>query len=210
MTQWQEQVKAEQREWISHEIHDGACQYVTASQMMFDTFRRAQTPGKDCDWNAFERAMEFLDRADDELRRLARGLRPIQLTAGNLQKAVECLVMEIREAGGPDVELCCALTHDLLPEFLELAVFRIVQETVSNACRHSKSKHILVGLSQTDDSFSIHVRDWGTGFDSNAIPYGCFGIKGIQQRVVLFHGNMTIQSELGEGTLISVSIPLER
>ena len=145
-----EQDHEEQQEIIAHEIHDGACQYVAAAKMMFDTFRREQASVLSGDWSSFDMGLEFLNHADEELRRLIHGLRPIQLAAGNLPKAIECLIQDIRTAGGPDIEFCHDVEADLIPMRLELATFRIVQESLSNACRHGKSKRILVGLTQDD------------------------------------------------------------
>ena len=203
----QEQI--EQQEWISHEVHDGACQYVTAARMMFDTFRREQTPAFSGDWSGFDMAMEFLNHADEELRRIVRGLRPIHLAVGDLPKAIECLIEEIRTAGGPDVELCCDIQPDQIPEHLELAAFRIVQEALANACRHSKSNGALVGLTQDEESLCIQVQDWGVGFDPDGILEGHYGVNGIRQRVKMLHGVVTIHSASGEGTLITVELPLK-
>lgn len=203
----QEQI--EQQEWISHEIHDGACQYVTAAQMMFDTFRREQAQTFSGDWSSFDMAMEFLNHANEELRRMVRGLRPIHLAAGDLPKAIESLVKEIRAAGGLDVELCCDIQPEQIPEHLELAAFRIVQEALANACRHSKSNGVLVGLTQDDESLCIQIQDWGVGFDPDSVPEGHYGVNGIRQRVKMLHGVVTIHSDPGEGTLITVDLPLK-
>ena len=121
-----EHEQAEQQEWISQEIHDGACQYAFAAQMVFHTFRREQAGAFSGDWSGFDMAVGFLNHASEELRRLVRGLRPIQLAAGDLPKAIDCLVKEIRAAGGPDIEVCCDIQPDEIPQHLELAAFRIV------------------------------------------------------------------------------------
>ena len=204
-----EQDLARQRELIACEIHDGACQYVAAAQAMFDAYRHAQSPAEHCDRSTFEMGMEFLNRANDELRRLAGGLCPIHLAAGGLRRAVECLIEEIRGAGGPDVELCCDVEQDAIPDDLEVVAFRIVQESLANACRHSRSPRILVGLNQDEDSLVIQVQDWGTGFNPDRIPKGHFGIDGIRRRVGLLHGDVTIRSNSGEGTLVTVELPLQ-
>lgn len=202
-------VREEEQEFISHEIHDGACQYTAAAQMMFDTFRREHTGALSNDWSSFDMGLEFLNHANEELRRLVRGLRPIQLAAGNLPTGIECLIEDIRTAGGPEIEFCCDIQADQIPPRLELAVFRIVQESLANACRHSKTKRILVGLAQDDDSLCIQVQDWGVGFDPQNTPNGHFGLEGIRRRVNLLNGIVTIASDPGEGTLITVELPLK-
>jgi two-component system sensor histidine kinase DegS len=104
--------------------------------------------------------------------------------------------------------LCCDIEQGTIPEHLEIVVFRIVQESLANACRHSRSKRILVGLNQDEESLAIQVQDWGIGFDPDTIPQGHFGIEGIRQRVRLLHGDVTIHSNPGRGTLITVELPL--
>ena len=204
-----EQEQEPQQEFIAHEIHDGACQYTAAAQMMFDTFRREHTNTRSGDWSSFDMGLEFLNHANEELRRLVHGLRPIQLAAGNLPAAVDCLIKEIETAGGLDIEFCHDIQADQIPPRLELAAFRIVQESLANACRHSKSKGVLVGLTQDDESLCIQVQDWGVGFNADSTLNGHYGLEGIRRRVKLLHGIVTIHSDPGEGTLITVELPLK-
>jgi signal transduction histidine kinase len=209
LSRMREQEQAEQREFIAYEIHDGACQYTAAAQMMFDAFRREQAGALSADWSHFDMGLEFLNHANEELRRLIHGLQPIQLAAGNLPMAIDSLINEVQTAGGPDIEFCHDVQADQIPPRLELAAFRIVQESLANSCRHSKTKGILVGLTQDEESLCIQVQDWGVGFDLKNIPRGHHGLEGIRQRVKLLKGIVTIQSDPGEGTLITVELPLK-
>ncbi len=204
-----EQERKQQQEFIAHEIHDGACQYTAAAQMMLDAFRREQTDTWSGDWSGFDMGMEFLNHANEELRRLARGLRPIQLAAGNLPTAIDCLIKESEAAGGLNIELYYDVQADQIPPRIELAAFRIVQESLANVCRHSKSKEVSVGLTQEDGSLRIQIQDWGVGFDTSDTPPGRYGLEGIRRRVKLLHGVATIHSDPGEGTLITVELPLK-
>ena len=192
-----EQERAEQQELIAHEIHDGACQYMVTAQMALDAFRRDNKKAWSGNWSKFDLGLEFVNHAIEELRRLIRGLQPIQLAAGNLPTAIAHLIQEIKAAGGPDIEFCHDIQTDHIPPRLELAAFRIVQESLANACRHSKSQRILVGLTRDDDSLCIQVQDWGTGFDPDNTPHGHYGLEGMRRRVKTLHGIVTIQSDLG-------------
>lgn len=203
-----EQELEHKRELISQEIHDGACQYMAAARMLFETFRCGQAGLLPGDWRSFDMGMKFLNHADEELRRLASGLGPVQLVAGNLPKAIDLLVEEIEAAGGPDIEVCCDIRPDQIPPRLELAAFRIVQESLANACRHSKSKGILVGLTDDGESLCIQVQDWGVGFNPDRTTPGHFGLNGLRQRVKLLKGTATFHSEPGKGTCVTVELPL--
>jgi two-component system sensor histidine kinase DegS len=91
---------------------------------------------------------------------------------------------------------------------LRRAAFRIVQESLANACRHSKSKRLFAELCLVGDVLQIKVRDWGPGFDPGDVPPGRFGLQGIRQRVKLLNGVATIQSEPGKGMSVMVELPL--
>ena len=71
------------------------------------------------------------------------------------------------------------------------------------------SAGILVGLAQDGESLCIQVQDWGVGFDPKHTPHGHYGLEGIRRRVGLLKGGVTFQSDPGEGTLITVELPLK-
>ena len=106
-----------------------------------------------------------------------------------------------------DFSSCC-LIPDRLEPLLENTIFRIVQESLTNACKHSKSDRIRVEVVQQDEFIRIEVRDWGTGFDPDNIAASCFGLRGVQERARLLGGRATIESKAGEGTRIAVKLPV--
>jgi signal transduction histidine kinase len=97
---------------------------------------------------------------------------------------------------------------------LQTAVFSIVQELLLNACRHSKSSHVLVGLTQDDDRAWIQVQDWGCGFDPQKVqPHRAGlqrGLEGVRQVAQWLGGTVDIDSRPGAGTCIVVEIPLSQ
>nr|WP_256440991.1 MULTISPECIES: ATP-binding protein [unclassified Exiguobacterium] len=95
-----------------------------------------------------------------------------------------------------------------LPEKLEINVFRLVQESVQNAIKHAKTAEIIVNVEQASDVIHIHVRDYGVGFESSTIGEGSFGIVGMRERIELVNGSITIDSEVGKGTVVRMSIPI--
>jgi two-component system sensor histidine kinase DegS len=95
-----------------------------------------------------------------------------------------------------------------LAPMLENTIFRIVQECITNACRHSKSEKVTVELTLHDDQLRIEVRDWGVGFTMDRVGEGHFGLEGIQERAKVFGGRAVIKSSLRKGTDIVVELPL--
>ena len=95
-----------------------------------------------------------------------------------------------------------------LPPILENALYRIAQEALTNACKHSKSKKVMVTMAQEGQDVRLEVRDWGIGFDPESVEKGHFGLEGIRQRVRLLGGRLTIESKPGSGTLVQVVVPI--
>jgi len=89
-----------------------------------------------------------------------------------------------------------------------MVVFAVVQELLANACRHSRSATVLVGLAQDDERICIQVQDWGVGFVLEHISPRRSGLKGIVDLVKWSGGTMTIDSGPGSGTCVVVEIPL--
>ena len=123
-------------------------------------------------------------------------------------EAIQNLVYEQNKDGGPEIEFEHDMAGERFPPPLENAIFRIVQESLNNACRHSRSDRIRVALTRRDNRICIDVRDWGVGFDSSAVEEQRFGLQGIRERVRLLDGSMAIESAPGKGTHISVELPL--
>ena len=155
---------------------------------------------------------DHADRDDDH-----RVLQPDasldgQPNASSLRAAVNRLIAVNRECDGPEIEFWDDLTitnGELRPE-LQPAVSSIVQELLLNACRHSKSKRVLLGLSDDDGYLSLQVQDWGIGFDyENAQPQKR-GLKGLRDLVAWLGGTLEIDSERGKGTCVIVEVPLSR
>jgi signal transduction histidine kinase len=91
---------------------------------------------------------------------------------------------------------------------LESAIFRIAQESLTNACRYSQSKKIEIELKQSDSSVQLRVQDWGAGFDPQHIRGQHFGLRGIRERARLLGGSAEIFSAPNAGTTVTVQLPL--
>lgn len=90
---------------------------------------------------------------------------------------------------------------------MENAVYRIIQEGITNARWHSGSKTVEVELVQEDQIVRIAITDWGSGFDTRNLPAATYGLAGMQERAALVGGRFSIMSKLGEGTRIVVELP---
>ena len=195
-------------EVIGCELHDGPCQYITSAQMLLEALRHQGTASTHDDSRRLDMALRFLERAGVELRRLIRGLHPLQLHDTRVLAIVERLSDENKMDGGPEIEWCLEAEFDELSNDLRVAILRILQECLTNVRRHSRTSKVLVGITQDDRSVCIQVQDWGIGFDLEKTRPECLGLNGIRQRARLLNGTMTIESHPGGGTCIAVDLPL--
>ncbi len=136
------------------------------------------------------------------------GDRAAQPNTSDIVAAIERLITGSRAGGGPEIEFYDDVPIDELPSELQAVVFPIVLELLVNACRHSKSKNVLVGLAQDDARVCIQVQDWGVGFDAEIVQPHERGLKAIRQLVQWRGGNVNVGSRPGAGTFVVVEIPL--
>ena len=149
----------------------------------------------------------MLQQGHFEARRLIAGVRPPILDEAGVVEAIAHLVNEEAVKRGRRSSIRSKVDFDRLDPTLENAVYRIAQEALTNACKHSKSERISVSLLQREDRLRIEIRDWGVGFDPKAVPKNHFGLEGIRQRARLLGGKCSIRSKAGKGTRITSSCP---
>ena len=130
------------------------------------------------------------------------------LDAFGIVPAIEHLIRENLAAGGPDVELIAAEQVERLARPVEDAVFRIVQESLTNARRHSQSKKVRVELRHAAGRIHFSVHDWGIGFYPERVSPESFGLRGIRERARLLGGSALIDTAPGKGTCVTVDLPL--
>jgi len=197
-----------ERQLIAYEIHDGLAQQLAGASMQFQTYWHLKDAKPRLAARAYDAAMTMLRQGHFEARRLISGVRPPILDESGVVAAVAHLVNEQRLENGPTIELLSEVEFNRLAPIQENAVYRIVQEGLANACRHSRSQRVRVELVQQRDCLRIMVRDWGVGFSTTEIAEGRFGLHGIRERARLLGGQATFQSAPGEGACITVELPL--
>lgn len=196
------------RRLTAYEIHDGLAQQIAAAQMQFQASEQLRTTNPRQAPDAFARGMELLDRGLAETRHLISGLRPPILDESGVVAAIRHLADEPSERDGPTVEVVIDVQFGRLEPVLESTIFRIVQESLTNARRYSQSERVRIELKQQGDHVTITTRDWGIGFLPASVPATCFGLGGVKERARLLGGQATIESAPGKGTTISATLPL--
>lgn len=217
----EEEVKAEQRalrrmlvasdherRLITYELHDGVAQQLLGALLLLasqeHTRSRKSEPA-----GAFRDGMDALRRAAAETRRLMNWLRTPVLDKFGLAEAIEDVAGQLRlRPDAPEIEYRHAVKFKRLEPMLENSLFRIAQEAMTNACRHSKSGKLRVKLTQKGDEVTLEVRDWGIGFDPSTVRENRFGLEGIRERTRILGGKLSTKSKPGQGTVIQATFPV--
>ncbi len=202
------QASDHERQIISYEIHDGLAQYLTGAIMQFEISNRLREENPSEAVKTYDAGMLMVRESLAEARRLISAVRPPIIDENGIEMAISHLVHEQRRPGAPKIECSSNVQFKRLPSILENALYRIAQEALTNACKHSQSKKVTVTMTQEGQDVRLKVQDWGIGFDPEAVGTGHFGLEGIRQRVRLLGGRLTIESRLGSGTLVQVVVPV--
>lgn len=192
-------VQENERRTLCHEFHDGLIQHAVGAKMMLEGWLERHPDGPEA--AMIETAARSLDAGLVEGRRTIRGIRPALLDDLGLEAAIDDLLDSVA-ADGVQVVRRIDLSPGTVPAALQTTVYRVVQESLLNARRHSGSDRVVVALSQCDDDICLAVEDFGCGFDVElARTRGC-GLIGMLERVRLAGGECRIESRPNAGTLI--------
>lgn len=199
--------EAERQRW-ARELHDDTLQNLSALRVGLSTARRSGKP-KALE-QAVANAIDHIEEGITNLRALITDLRPASLDELGAAAAIQALG-ERAERHGIDVDMSIELDEDEArhsPE-VETAMYRIVQEALTNATKHGKAKRAVVEVHEDDVEISLRIRDDGEGFDPSAHTEG-FGLLGMQERVQLLDGSVEVASAPGQGTTVEARFPIRR
>jgi len=143
-----------------------------------------------------------------DVRRLAVELRPSALDDFGLVAALERLTASISEQTGIKIDFEPALTTERLPEEVETALYRIVQESLTNVVKHAKARNVSVLVTRRDGAVKAVIEDDGRGFEPAERRGEGFGLVGMSERLALLGGRLEIESSEEAGTTIAAEVPL--
>ena len=149
---------------------------------------------------------ELVGSALDDVRRLTTELRPPALDDYGLQPALERLTELVASRSGLDVQLNVRSTAALPPEF-ETALYRIIQEALTNIVKHAAASSVSVLVLDVEDGVRTVIEDDGAGFDASDVREGALGLLGMRERVSLLGGRFEVESARGTGTTLIVDLP---
>ena len=196
-----------ERQLIAYEIHDGFVQQMISALMQLDAYRWSVGKSRNGADQKLDAVAEALRQGAAEARQLIDRVRPPDLAPAGLAGALRTLTQRLAQSSEMQIELTIDRSFPRLAPESELAIYRIVQECLVNVLRHSQSERACVELKDAGESLEIVVRDWGVGFDPEAVGEGHYGLAGVRERARLIGGTTAIDSSPGKGARISLVLP---
>jgi signal transduction histidine kinase len=199
-----EAAEHERQRW-ARELHDETLQGLAGLNVLLET--SATQGSEEALRSAIAQATSEIRDQIRALRALITELRPAALDELGLSAAIESLAERMRSVEGLEVELDIGPEPErFLPE-IETAIYRFVQESLTNVAKHARAERAHVFVRRADGSLEVTVRDDGAGFDPEVATSG-FGLLGMRERLSLAHGELEISSEPGAGTTVTAVLPL--
>jgi two-component system sensor histidine kinase UhpB len=185
---------------IARELHDEVGQKLTAVLLQLDGLSRT------ADGPELRQAREAVRESLDEMRSIARRLRPDALDHLGLPSALAALTNSLEAGGGIAIERRIDPSLAALGQDVELAIYRVAQEALTNVVRHAGCAEARLLLRAARGGAELEIADEGKGFDAAGAPEGA-GLRGMRERALLVGGRLAIQTAPGRGTSVRLRVP---
>lgn len=204
------EAQEEERKRLSREIHDGPAQMLANVIMRSDLIDRVyRDQGPEEAFTEINSFKKMVRAALYEVRRIIYDLRPMALDDLGLVPTLRKYLQTIEEYHNHSkIDFVNLGLEQRLPAKYEVALFRLIQESVQNALKHADACEIKVRMEMTKTEINVLIKDNGAGFDISQKKPESFGIIGMKERVDLLEGTMKIDSKVGKGTSVEIKVPL--
>jgi len=199
-------VAVEERNRLARDIHDSIGHYLTATNIQLAKAKAFFSIDPDASLRAIEDAQKASKEAMDDVRDSVRSLKSAENFS--FREVLENIIKRIEDSG---IEINRNITGNEsgCSYAVNLALYRVIQEALTNAVKHSGCSAVNISISFENSRASVVIKDNGKGFDPENIPETSSGIAGIRQRIELVRGEVEITSIKGEGTVITASAPFD-
>jgi len=191
-----------ERRRVASDLHDEIGQSLTALVLQLKHAADSDHPDPAALRDLVAAAEEILG----DVRSVARGLRPEALDDLGLRSALLALAARLEDAGAVGVRVRIAPDLPALPPEVELVLYRVAQESLTNVLRHARASHASLELRPDGGDVLLEVVDDGRGFDGT-VPRGGEGLRGMRERALLVGGTIAVESQPGAGTRVRLVVP---
>jgi PAS domain S-box-containing protein len=205
----------EERRRVAYEVHDGLAQVAVAAHQNLQAFARRHAPEPERGRRELDRILGQVRATVSDARRVIANLRPTALDDLGIAAAISLEVERLNEEGY-HVDYEERLGDERLPEELEITLFRVAQEALTNMRKHARTQWVRIELRRRDGEVYLEIQDFGRGFDLAALetleggPGERVGLAGMKERVSILGGELEIRSRPDAGVSIVATIPLTR
>jgi len=204
-------VQEQERGRIARELHDDLGQSLLVVKLIMHKVLRSLSPEESAAAEELETALEHLGSLIEKVRRISHNLSPAILEDLGLEIALDSLFKDFADNEGLKFSIHKEKMPPSLSKNMEIAIYRIFQEALTNISKHAGATEVKVEISPGNDHIKFLVEDNGRGFDLHASNPGerGLGLASIEERVHLLNGVLDIWSQRGQGTHLSFTLPLE-
>jgi len=202
-------VQDEERAHIARELHDHTSQRLALLALRLADLKRASSDADQSMTEALDTSIQLVDEIAVDLHRLARRLHPSQLEYIGLTRALANLCDEYARQSGMAIDFASADVPATLPPEVAVCLYRVAQEAIRNAVKHSGTARVHVDLRASEDVIRLCVQDAGKGFVERTVAGGPgLGLVSMAERIDSIGGAWSVVSEIDRGTRIEASAPL--
>ncbi|MDT0556775.1 sensor histidine kinase [Patiriisocius hiemis] len=197
-----------ERQRLASDLHDSVGATLAAAKMQFDHLAQNKAKAAQLD-EVFAKTGKLLDDAYTEVRSMAHIKNSGVIAKNGLLPAVEKLAKNASGVNNLSIEVQHFGLENRIENSLEISIFRIIQELVTNIIKHSKATEASISITQHEDSINIIVEDNGVGFNSKHLNFNeGMGLSSIEKRIEHLEGSFEVDATKGKGTTILIDIPL--
>jgi PAS domain S-box-containing protein len=198
-----------ERSHIARELHDDICQRLAMLSLRIEKVTKGWGSGQMPVGDQLEQIWQQCSDLTGDVQALSHELHPSLLDNLGLVTAVKSFCREFSEQSGAVVEFADKNIPESLPREVSLSLFRVVQEALHNAAKHSRSKQFEVNLQGKPDGLELEISDKGVGFDVTSVKNTeGLGLVSMRERIHLLNGTISIESKPNSGTRILACVPL--
>ena len=200
-------VQEAERRFLARELHDEIGQTVTCLKLVLEISLRPENPAQQ---QSFDEALGLINDLIERVRQLSINLRPQMLDDLGLMTALDWHLKRYQKQTGIAVQFRHTPMPERLEPGLETAIFRIVQEALTNVARHARVKEVTVRVWANAGRAGVQIEEAGAGFDVASVlaRRASSGVAGMKERAELLGGEFTLESTPGHGTCLTVELPI--
>jgi len=203
-------IQEDNRKRISQELHDGISQLLVSSRYGLEA-ALGETTQRSKVFKPINASIRAMDSAIAEIRRISMFLRPTVLDDIGLAAAVRALGSDFESDLGIPTSVTTMPVGNMLPDDAKTAMYRIVQEALTNITKYAQASSVTIDLTTTRSNVRLSVKDDGIGFDAKKVSKGLgLGLRNMHERIDSFGGTIHIRSKPNQGTSIRVALPVQK